>query len=167
MYAVDEEVWIEVGRNSERMGKILSVLPFSNPREYVVITEANQTLSVCENKLRPLFRPTGEVRPLSQTGGTKHDTGKNRVDLIPPTAIEAMGEAFTFGASKYADHNWAKGFNYSRLIGAAMRHILAYSRGEDKDPESGLSHIAHAQACLAMLSAHEVERLGTDDRRKI
>ncbi len=97
---------------------------------------------------------------------TKHDDNKNRLDLIPVAGIEAAGRAFTFGAKKYNDHNWSKGFAYSRLLGASLRHIFAYVRGQDKDPESGLSHIDHALACLMMLAAHETEGLGNDDRRK-
>lgn len=154
-YKVGDRVWVQMSRDRERLGTVIDWRPAS--QTYVVRIDSAEPITVGVDDLRPAF----------ETGGTKHDTGKNRVDLIPATAIEAMGEAFTFGANKYADHNWAKGFKYSRLIGAAMRHILAYSKGEDKDPESGLSHIAHAQACLAMLSAHEVEGLGTDDRRKV
>jgi len=96
----------------------------------------------------------------------KHDTTKNRLELIPPEAIEAMGEAMTYGANKYSADNWSNGFEYRRLIGAALRHINAFNSGEDLDPESGLSHISHGLACLAMLSAHIQGGLGNDDRRK-
>lgn len=66
-----------------------------------------------------------------------------------------------FGADKYGRNNWRKGLHYSRLIDAAMRHILAFADGEDSDPETGLSHAAHARCCLGMLLAMPKE---WDDR---
>jgi hypothetical protein len=106
-----------------------------------------------------------EIKPLSEA--TKYDSEKVRVELIPSSAINGIGEAFTFGASKYEDNNWAKGFAWSRLVGSTLRHILAWNNGDDLDPESKLSHLKHAGACIAMLIAHEAEKLGTDDRRKV
>lgn len=98
----------------------------------------------------------------------KNDSEKIRLDLIPQAGINGMGRAFTFGATKYSPDNWAQGgFEWRRLVGAAMRHITAFNSGEDNDPESGLCHIDHALACLAMLNAHVEENLGTDDRRKV
>lgn len=99
-------------------------------------------------------------------GGTKHDSGKNRLELIPVEAIEQIGLAYTFGASKYDDNNWRGGFKWTRLVGALLRHTTAWLRGEDKDPESGLSHLSHAGACLTMLIAHEQIGYGEDDRVK-
>lgn len=78
--------------------------------------------------------------------GKKDDKVKLRLDLIPPEAIEILGEVFTYEAGKYGENNWALGFNLSRLIGAARRHDLAFVLGEDNDSESGLSHLGHA-AC--------------------
>lgn len=96
--------------------------------------------------------------------GTKHDTGKLRMDLLSVPALQARAEALAFGAEKYGDFNWRKGFNWSRLYGAALRHLLAHMNGEDKDPESGLSHLAHADCCIMFLLEHEIKGLGTDDR---
>jgi hypothetical protein len=98
-------------------------------------------------------------------GGTKHDSGKPPLSLIPRVALEAEARVFDFGAKKYARYNYTKGFNVSRLIDAAMRHLVAYNDGEDLDPESGESHLAHARCCTSMLM--ECLNLGTatDDRR--
>lgn len=96
----------------------------------------------------------------------KADEDKNRVDLLPVGPMLAIAEVLTFGAKKYADHNWRKGFKWSRLIGAAMRHLFSFARGEDKDPETGLSHLAHLGCCVMFLLEHEQNKLGTDDRYK-
>ncbi len=63
-------------------------------------------------------------------------------------------------------HNWRGGITYSRLIGAALRHIFAILRGEDLDPESGLPHVHHASCCLMFLSAMMSHRKDLDDRWK-
>ena len=97
-------------------------------------------------------------------GGVKHDAGKPRLDLLPAEALVEIGAVLGAGAEKYAPHNWRKGFAYSRLIAAALRHIFAWVGGEDKDPETGRSHLAHAACCLMFLITFEQTCTGTDDR---
>ena len=97
---------------------------------------------------------------------TKHDQGKPGMHLIPGEALNEIAKVLDFGAKKYSAHNWRQGFKWSRLAGAAMRHIVAWIGGEDKDPESRLSHLAHACCCLMMLLAHEENLYGEDDRYK-
>lgn len=60
--------------------------------------------------------------------------------------------------------DWKKGFAYSRSTSAALRHIFAFLDGEDKDPESGLSHIAHAIASLEHLINDINHHPENDDR---
>ena len=98
--------------------------------------------------------------------GLKYDDGKPPMDLLPGEALEAIAQALAFGAKKYGRDNWRKGFNWSRLLGAGLRHLSAFGRGERKDPESGLSHLAHAGAMLLFLLTHEVTGIGTDDLYK-
>lgn len=86
--------------------------------------------------------------------GVKHDEHKNRLDLIEPEFIEGVGEVLTFGADKYEENSWQSVENgENRYYGAAMRHLLAYRKGEKLDPESGLSHLHHV-ACNMMFLAH-------------
>lgn len=105
-------------------------------------------------------------KKLESAGGTKFDTGKPRLELLSSAAMVEIAKVMTFGAKKYDAHNWRKGFAWSRLLGAALRHTLAFLGGEDKDPETGLSHIAHAACCLMFLLEHEADKLGVDDRYK-
>lgn len=100
------------------------------------------------------------------SGGTKHDENKPRMELLPPEALEEMSKVLAFGANKYDRDQWRGGFNWSRLLGASLRHIVSFIGGEDKDPESGLSHLAHAGCCIMFLIAHEKSGLGKDDRYK-
>lgn len=98
------------------------------------------------------------------SGGTKNDQGKPPIGLIPQDALIAISEVLGFGKEKYSAWNWSKGFKYSRLIDATYRHLGAWKEGEDRDPESNLSHIAHAACCLMFLITHERRKLGEDDR---
>lgn len=103
---------------------------------------------------------------MSSNGGTKHDSAKPSIALIPSEAVEEIAKVFTFGAVKYDSHNWRKGFTYVRVSSAVLRHIFSWLSGEDKDPETGLSHLAHAACGLMFLITFEVTKTGTDDRFK-
>ena len=98
------------------------------------------------------------------SGGVKHDAGKNRLELIPPEAIWGLGEVLTFGATKYGDRNWEKGMKWSRVFGAAMRHLWKWWWTKKPDEETGLSHLKHALCCVAFLVAYEERKVGEDDR---
>jgi hypothetical protein len=87
--------------------------------------------------------------------GVKHDTGKIRLDLVPPELMIAVGTILSFGADKYGDNNWRGGLNYSRIVGALLRHLVAYQMGEKIDPESGKPHLWHAACNLAFLITFE------------
>lgn len=92
------------------------------------------------------------------SGGMKFDTGKTMMGLVPPLAVEAIAEVMTYGAKKYAPHNWSKGIVYSRLIDALDRHLNSWKNcyESDLDPESNLNHLAHAACCLSFLLHFEV-----------
>lgn len=96
--------------------------------------------------------------------GRKNDGDKIRVDLFPPGVILDISEVLTFGAKKYEPRNWEKGIHWSRVYGAAMRHLLAWWGGEDRDPETGLSHLAHAGCCITFLLEYLRTHPELDDR---
>lgn len=101
-----------------------------------------------------------EPAQLGNTEGKKFDGGKVRLDLLPLDAIEEVAKVMTFGAGKYGDRNWEKGINYMRLVGAALRHIFAWVGGQDRDEETGLSHMAHAACCILFILAFETRKCG-------
>lgn len=99
-------------------------------------------------------------------GGLKYNAGKPKLSLVDSEALTELGEVLTFGAQKYASHNWRKGIPLSQILDALMRHVAAYNRGEDVDPESGRSHMAHAM-CNAMFALWmQKHRPDLDDRFK-
>jgi hypothetical protein len=86
------------------------------------------------------------------TGQTvKHDRDKPDYALLTKDMLEPMVRALMFGERKYSRFNYKAGFKNVRLTAAALRHIMAYNAGEDNDPESGVSHLAHAMVALGML----------------
>jgi hypothetical protein len=77
-------------------------------------------------------------------------------DLLPLEITEETVKVLTFGAKKYSPGGWktvpdAK----DRYFAAALRHLTAYQSGEKTDPESGLSHLAHAACCIMFLQWFE------------
>lgn len=108
--------------------------------------------------------------------GRKDDSGKTRMDLIPPEALFALSAILTFGAAKYADRNWEAGMSWGRVFGAMMRHFWSWWGGSgpttksflfgDLDQETGYSHLWHGLACAAFLVSYEERGSGTDDRFK-
>lgn len=110
---------------------------------------------------------TDQVKfPFDPTVGNKFDSEKPRMDLLDADFLEGVAEVLTFGANKYAAHNWRNGIKYSRLIAAAYRHLGAINRGEDVDPESGLLHTWHLGCCVMFLSSMMTTRPELDDRWK-
>lgn len=90
--------------------------------------------------------------------GRKFDGGKLEYGLLPPLALEAIVEVLTFGAQKYDRDNWqVVPESKRRYYDALNRHIWAWKRGEQYDPESGLHHLAHAMCCLMFLYEHDVK----------
>lgn len=100
------------------------------------------------------------------TGGIKHDQEKPPIELVDSEFLEELSAVLGFGARKYDRHNWRNGLHYSRLIGAAYRHLGAINRGEDIDPESGLSHTGHLACCIMFLSWMMKHHPELDDRWK-
>lgn len=96
--------------------------------------------------------------------GVKFDNGKPSISLAYSGAINGMLEALAYGAKKYEKHNYRKGYEWTRALDAAVRHILAELECEGKDEESGLEHWKHAIACLNMYAWFKEQNAGVDDR---
>jgi hypothetical protein len=81
--------------------------------------------------------------------------------------MEQTAWVHKLGSDKYGPWNWRKtGVCASTYVNAILRHLNAWRDGEDLDPESGFSHLAHI-ACSAniLMDAAKVGKL-QDDRNK-
>lgn len=102
---------------------------------------------------------------ITQQGALKYDSGKPDLSLIPYAFLEQVTLALMYGEKKYARANYRKGFKSHRLVGACMRHLIKWFWIEELDDESGLSHLAHAAACLAMIiDCRSISTLDESDR---
>lgn len=106
----------------------------------------------------------GEERVVNaETGGAK-GRKPQRMELVPWRSVAAISEVYAFGAAKYDEHNWLRGYAWSLSFGALMRHLAAFWAGEDDDPESGLSHLAHAGFHVLALLTFTERFASLDDR---
>jgi hypothetical protein len=105
-----------------------------------------------------------EVRVTDPNTGGQKGVKPERMDLIPPECLRALGRVYGFGAEKYEDFNYLKGYSWRLSVGAMQRHITAWQMGETLDPESGQPHLAHAAWHCFTLMMFETHGLGTDDR---
>lgn len=72
--------------------------------------------------------------------------------LWPETATLCGCLALLDGALKYGRANWrVAGVRASIYNDACRRHLNKWFEGEDTDPDSGLPHLSHALACIAIL----------------
>ena len=93
----------------------------------------------------------GDVTSGERGSGARYNDGKVPMELVPMEALEDIARVFGYGARKYASWNWAKGMKHSVPYACAMRHLAAWQRGEELDPESGLPHLAHVGCNILML----------------
>lgn len=94
------------------------------------------------------------------TSGRKDDGGKPDWMLLPWRALRSVVRVLMFGAKKYGRDNWRLVPDArNRYWNAAIRHLVAWQQGEDRDPETGESHLSHAVCCcLFMLDGEEQNR---------
>jgi hypothetical protein len=106
----------------------------------------------------------GDINSKERGSGARYNQGKAEFSLIPMTALEDCARVFMYGRDKYAAWNWAKGMDWLIPYDCMMRHMEAWQRGETKDPESGLPHLAHALCNLIMLSLFSKSHPKGDNR---
>lgn len=118
----------------------------------------------------------GDSANLAQVGPSKPETkptnpkdiiGSSKLPLhLWPTTASAMGcLGFLEGALKYGRSNFrAVGVRSSIYYDACRRHLDAWFEGEDNAPDSGLPHLSHALACIAIIVDAQACGKLNDDR---
>lgn len=125
-----------------------------------------------EEAMRRFFHPSSPAKPLpgqdaaraqSVTPKTEaknpYENPKDRVakerariSYVPASFLVQVGLAMRDGARKYGAYNWRDSEVFASVyIDAAYRHLMAWYDGEDCAPDSGVHHLAHAAASLAVL----------------
>ncbi len=132
---------------------------FGNPERITVAGITYQRVGASYVSEYGLVR---ERQPAAQ--GARFNSGKLLMSLVPPSFGRYCAAGLTYGAVKYAPHNWRKGFDWSQVLDSLQRHIDAFREGENLDEESGLPHLALAACNLAFLIEFFDKGKGNDDR---
>lgn len=84
-----------------------------------------------------------------------------------PASATALGcLALLEGMLKYGRSNWRKsGVRASIYKDALDRHMSAWFEGEELDPGSGVPHLGHALACIAIIVDAQAAGKLVDDRQ--
>lgn len=105
-----------------------------------------------------------ETRLTDPSTGAQKGRKLARFALLPWDALWKVAEHFGWGASKYDDRNWERGYPWSWSADALGRHFAAWWQGEDVDAESGSLHITAVAWHALVLIVFQIRSLGTDDR---
>lgn len=90
---------------------------------------------------------------------------KAPVSTLPMQVVFETGLAMLEGARKYGRHNYRSvGVRGSVYFDACIRHLSQWWEGQDIDPDSGLSHVTKAIACLFVLRDSMIAENWVDDR---
>lgn len=115
------------------------------------------------------FKPNDEtVTSELKATNPKDAIGSDKlpVHLWPETATAMGCLGLLDGMLKYGRSNWrSAGVRSSIYVDAARRHVARWFEGEDNDPDSGLPHLSHALACLAILVDAQAAGKLNDDRQ--
>jgi hypothetical protein len=83
------------------------------------------------------------------TKGLRFNKGKLDLTQLSPIAQEMESRVYMYGAMKYYRDNFKNGKDTfeeaaQEFLECAMRHLMAYRKGEWYDKESKLPHLTHA-----------------------
>jgi len=120
--------------------------------------------------LETLSRTVPRDAAPSETPKTAAGLRKLPLDLIPPIALVEMAAVLGLGADcpakAYGRWNWRSApVEVETYVAALERHVLRWRAGEEIDDQTGLSHLASAMCCLALVG--DAQEAGTliDNRR--
>lgn len=91
---------------------------------------------------------------------------KAPISTVSHAVVAELGLAMLEGARKYGRHNYRiAGVRASIYVDALFRHIMAWwDFSQNDDPDSGLSHLIKAMACLCVLREGQLMDNWVDDR---
>lgn len=116
-----------------------------------------------EHSLTRQMGATPAENPKTKAGAAKPAL----ISVIPTASLLHLGEVMKLGATKYGPFNWRETpVPAETYMDAAMRHLLSWQDGEDEDPESGMSHLAHVMACMAIIIDAKENNMLDDNRPK-
>lgn len=131
--SVDEAIMAQLATMA---AKIEPPAKEEEPLYQVQATSYGEQLTIVPAEPKPESPAKGEVRKTDPTTGAQKGSKLARFDLIPALPLQLIAEHYGKGATKYADNNWRKGYNWSWSIAALERHLNAFKQGENLDLDS-------------------------------
>ncbi len=109
------------------------------------------------------------IRKFSTGAVRSADADTTRYDLISPIGLRRLAETYGYGAKKYDDNNWLKGFPAGDTLNHLLKHIEQWRAGDHerrrgefgkdgKVTEEHKDHLAHAVWGLFALMHFEETR---------
>lgn len=95
----------------------------------------------------------------------RYNEGKLQWSMVDFDSLEGLVRVLEYGAKKYSKGNWKKGMPVTQVTESLMRHLFAFLKGEDVDPESGCRHISHVMCNTMFLEYILREKPHYDDRK--
>lgn len=140
----DWKVWINTGKMPDRQQQEQTLQrpqDFPGPAEGARIDPL--TVQEYDRQLRDVVNAAEKealaVNPKDLIGATKAP-----MSCVPASLTVNAAPVFALGARKYGRYNWRDyPIQEKAYIEALERHLLAYKDGQELDPESGCSHLAH------------------------
>lgn len=80
------------------------------------------------------------------------------LSVYDASVFDNEARCLKIGADRYGRSNWRNAEpeeGFERYCAAALRHLLALSRGQLLDPDSGLPHTAHIRCCMGFLEHYQ------------
>jgi hypothetical protein len=96
----------------------------------------------------------------------RYNENKLQWSMVDFDSLEGLVRVLEYGAVKYSKGNWKKGMPVTQVTESLMRHLFAFLRGEDVDPESGCRHISHVMCNTMFLEYILREKPHYDDRKE-
>jgi hypothetical protein len=165
-YTLDD--WVDIDFETFKALRAVGYVP-----EYTVVSgkwlpsyvgvfdEEDGPFRVCRSQWNEWRASKGLCHDLSGLNKDAADSGqqrayKSRPDLLPSEAVLSAGRVLAFGLEKHPDELW-KTLSVEEHIAACVRHQYKFLGGEQTDPETGESHLAHALCRLAFAIARGAE----------
>jgi hypothetical protein len=128
--------------------------------------ESDGWMSFVQDPITGELRPKGEPTIMPPNPKQAYGDKKIPMTLAPITFIAGTNLGLLDGMFKYGESNYlAVPVEAMTYVNALERHMGLWSHGEDIDPESGLDHLFHAAACLAILIGAKYAGSLIDNRR--
>ena len=105
----------------------------------------------------------GELIKYEGGGVRESAMGKGTYKYVPPVALQRLSHRYQYGEMKYgATDNFKKGLPISNCWDSAMRHLIAYIDGDNR--EDHLAAVAWNVFCIMEMEKSHPEMIDLESR---